>query len=143
MHSNIPLNGTTVNPLNGAKPFSGHGAAPGHNAGMGSQKGKPKRVRRHPVNNEVNKKQIAGNLQRIMEDYGRGKDAFAEALGLPVSTLNKWLCGVSYPQGDGVLQLASMGYDPRFLFLGIGSMHLAKPKRPAETEQEPQKMAVK
>ena len=132
-----------VNPKNGVLPFSGQGGARAHNARMGSEKGKPKRVRTRPVNDEVNKRIIGNNLRRILDDSGLTQEAFATELGIKHRALQNWLGGVSYPQGDGVLQLAQMGYDLNFLYLGIGPMRRQAAKRRTETEQEHQKMATK
>lgn len=110
---------------------------------MGSIKGKPKRVRSRPVNDEVYKRQIGQNLRSIMEDTQLSPAAFADRLGVTLRTLQNWLGGVAYPQGDGVVALAHLGYDLNFLYLGVGPMRRQAGHRRTETEQEPHKLAVK
>ncbi len=98
--------------------------------------GVQKRIRTRPVNDDVLKKQIGNNLRLILEDTGLSHASFADKLGVTRRTLQNWLGGVAYPQGDGVIALGHMGYNINFLYLGIGSIRRPEPSRPTRTEQE-------
>jgi DNA-binding transcriptional regulator YiaG len=138
MTSNIPLNGMPVNPKNGGSPFSGQRHAVAQNRRMGSEKGKPKRIRSHTFDVDLAKQQVASNLRAIRADAGMTVADFANKLGTKPSTMDNWLRGDTWPQGDGVIALAQMGYNPNFLFLGVGPMKRPEKAKPAKTKQERQ-----
>lgn len=72
-----------------------------------------------------NKKVMARNIQRLMDETGKSRNDLCEALGVKYTTLTDWIKGNTYPRIDKIELMAN--------YFGVSKSDLIEDKTDYET----------
>ena len=92
----------------------------GYNVGMAKERPKARGRPSHSPEEALFKKQVGNNLKTVRRALNLNVAVFAEALGVPTSSYEKYELGIAFPKPQVWKRLTEIGVSTDFLFTGIG-----------------------
>lgn len=97
-----------------------------HNRRMRTKLTKPAGRASHSSEDDLMKRQVGANIKRVRKYLRDNQDQFAERLGIPKSTLNKYEIGQSFPRPSVFHDLiAKLRINAQYLFTSIEPMFIS------------------